>query len=59
MRVLEEGHDTNYLSRPTFTHRLMSLTGLSLGPPFGTSESACRRNGFLARIVGLCFVRWH
>jgi hypothetical protein len=24
MRVFEEGHDANCLSRPTFTHRLMS-----------------------------------
>jgi len=71
MRVFEEGHDTNCLSRPAFTHRLMSppeagkpahrgasLTGVSLGPPLCTSESACRRNGFLARIAGLCFARW-
>jgi hypothetical protein len=58
MRVFEEGRDTNCLSRPAFPHRLISLTGVSLGPPFGTSESACRRNRFLARIAGLRFARW-
>jgi hypothetical protein len=44
MRVFEEGRDTNCLSRPTFTHRLMSLTELSLGR-------------FLARIADLRFAR--
>jgi hypothetical protein len=31
MSVFEIGRDTNCLSRPTFTHRLMSLAGISLG----------------------------
>ncbi len=44
MRFFEEGRDTNCLPRPTVTHRLMSLTGLSLG-------------GFLARIARLRFAR--
>jgi len=64
MRVFEEGRDTNCLSRPAFTHRLMSPPEagkpdrVPLGPPLGTSESACRRDGFLARIAGLCFALW-
>ena len=43
--VLGEGRDAHGFSRPTFTHRLISLTGVSLGR-------------FLARIAGLCFARW-
>jgi len=45
MRVFEDGRDTNCLSRPTFTHRLMSLTGVSLGR-------------LLASKNGLRFARW-